>query len=122
VIARSIVKMAVWNLIVAASVFLPAFIAGGIVTRTILGFPFPEGGVANEIAGLVLLYLGLSVAVVVGVLVHTAVLSVFLGMRSGRNLQRAAIGLSPLVLLTPSFLGIPGGTVFAALADVTALL
>lgn len=121
-IAASILRVFLVNLLVAATVFLPLLLAGAKLTSmTYYGLPLAAAGFLYELSGAVLLYVGMSVPVFVGVLAHSAALSLFLWVPSVRALQLATVALAPLVPATPLALAVIGHVVFTDNVGATAV-
>ncbi len=85
----------------------------------ILGYPLADEGLANEAAGLLIVYLGLSIPAAVGVLTYTAAFAAWRTVGRGRYLRIGALALAPLVPLTPIVLGVMGGMLFSGLVMAT---
>jgi hypothetical protein len=121
---REGVRTAAWNLTLGAASFLTVFIASNQVGFALAGFRPFEAGFVDVLGSVFLLYLGLGIPVVVGVLAHTVLLAAMAatgrGWHSWRGVATAIVS-APLVPLTPVVLGVGGATIFAHYAPAAAV-
>jgi hypothetical protein len=95
------------------------------VGLALAGFRPFEGGFIDVLGGVFLLYLGLGIPAVVGVLAHTVLLAAATaatgkGWHSWRAVATAIVS-APLVPLTPVVLGVGGATIFAHYVQAAAV-
>lgn len=105
---KAMLKMLLWNLIMAAIVFLPGFVVAREVILAGVGFPLAPGGFAWEAGNILVIYLILSFPVVIGTVAHSSAVLVLWALGGVRHLRTGTLALAPLLPLAPLALRMPG--------------
>lgn len=103
--AKQLIRGAVWNLLLAAIVFLPVFLLANMVVLKLRGVAFSEP-VSYHLGGAVVAYLGLLAPILLGALAHSVGVLLIPSKIAGRTRQVVVVALAPLLPLTVILFGL----------------
>ncbi len=120
--AKPLINRTIWNLLLAAIIFLPVYLLASVAELKLRGVALTEPFL-HQLGGAVVVYMGLLAPALLGVIVHSAS-ALFIPLRVAmRTRQVVVVALAPLLPLTvivsgpaPILLDFPGSTAIATLA------
>lgn len=118
-VARRFFRVSIISSIAAATIFLPMVVLGLELTNMVRGLWFAPNGIGFAIGETMLVYLGVSLSVAVGVVPYSVALSLSERFQAAPYVQLVTLASAPLVPATPVALDVMGSFVLSEYQGAT---
>lgn len=120
-VAARTIRLGLYNVLLAAGVFLPAFLLGSAAEVKLRGLASFREGIGYHLGAAAVIYLSMVIPVMLGSVFHSIAIALVPATASVRTRRTAAVVLAPLVPSTVIFLDSFGGMLLSSFLVATAV-